>query len=127
MPAKSVLPPQDGRMRADSSEYFAGTGRNELSECHSRSANLKNHTRSSAAMMLPSLSRFEKSAMPGPSRWAARRRIWPGVWYAQLAEMAGGGGVRFVGGKVVAEQQHRGAGPAPLHRGAPLPAARLVG
>ena len=79
MSANSVLAPQDGMTRPESSEYFAGTGRNELSECHSRSPSMKNHTRSSAAMIRPSLSRFEKSAIPGPSRCSARRRMWPGV------------------------------------------------
>ena len=44
--ANSVLAPQDGITRPDSSEYFAGIGRNELSECHSRSASLKNRARS---------------------------------------------------------------------------------
>ena len=79
MSANSVLAPHDGSTRPDSSEYFAGTGRNELSECHSRSPSLKNHTRSSADMILPSLSRLEKSAMPGPSRCSSRFRMCPAV------------------------------------------------
>ncbi len=41
MSANSVLPPQDGIARPDSSEYFAGGARNELSECQSLSASLK--------------------------------------------------------------------------------------
>src|SRR5260221_13022118 len=53
MSANSVLAPQDGITRPDSSEYLAGVGRNELSECHSRSPSLKNHTRSSSDMILP--------------------------------------------------------------------------
>ena len=75
MSANSVFAPQDGMTRPERIEYFAGTGRNELSECHSRSPSLKNQTRSSADMIPPSLSRFEKSAMPGPSRCSPRVRI----------------------------------------------------
>src|SRR6516165_2742767 len=75
MSANSVFAPQDGMTRPESSEYFAGTGRNELSECHSRSPSLKNHTRSSADMIRPSLSRLEKSAMLGPSRCSSFRRV----------------------------------------------------
>ena len=79
MSANSVSAPQLGMTRPESSEYFAGIGRNELSECHSRSPSLKNQMRSSAERMLPSLSRLEKSAMPGPSRCSWGRRICPGV------------------------------------------------
>ena len=79
MSANSVSAPQDGMTRPDRSEYFAGIGRNELSECQSRSPSLKNHTRSSADMMLPSLSRLEKSMMPGPSRVSSRFLMFPPV------------------------------------------------
>ena len=79
MSANSVLAPQEGMMRPESSEYFAGIGRKELSECQSRSPSLKNQTRSSADMMLPCRSRLEKSAMPGPSRCSSRLRMWPGL------------------------------------------------
>ena len=61
--------------RPDSSEYFAGTGRNELSECHSRSPSLKNQTRSWSDMIVPDLSRLEKSAIPGRSRESVGFRI----------------------------------------------------
>jgi hypothetical protein len=77
MSANSVLAPHDGRMRPDSSEYLAGIGRNELSECHSRSPSLKNQTRSSADMIRPFRSRLEKSAMPAPSRESLRMRMCP--------------------------------------------------
>ena len=92
MSANSVLAPHDGSTRPDSSEYFAGTGRNELSECHSRSPSLKNHTRSWSDMILPSLSRLEKSAMPGPRRLSVRLRIWPRrVVVLEFAELPGEG------------------------------------
>ena len=78
MSANSVLPPHDGTTRADSREYLAGTSAYELSECHSRSPSLKNHWRSSAEMILPSLSRFERSPMPAPSRLSDALRMLPG-------------------------------------------------
>src|SRR5215470_5666856 len=100
MSANSVLAPQDGITRPERIEYFAGTGRNELSECHSRSPSLKNHTRSSTDMIRPSLSRFEKSAMPGPRRWSARRRMCPGV-----AWLSGESDLLFVGDVLVAKDE----------------------
>ena len=52
MSANSVLAPHDGMMRPESREYFAGTGRKELSECQRWSPSLKNQTRSSGDMAL---------------------------------------------------------------------------
>ncbi len=49
MSANSVLPPLDGIARADSSEYLAGIGLNELSECHSRLPRPNSRRRSSRA------------------------------------------------------------------------------
>src|ERR1700693_599223 len=98
MSANSVSAPHDGMTRPESSEYFAGTGRNELSECHNRSPSLKNHTRSSADMILPSLSRLEKSAMPAPSRLSSPFRDGPaGRVFLNLAERAGEGELLLAG------------------------------
>src|SRR5262249_14505774 len=47
MSANSVLPPAGFTTRADSSEYFAGVARNELSECQSMLPRLKSRTRDS--------------------------------------------------------------------------------
>ena len=49
MSAYSVLPPLEGMLRAESSEYFAGTTFNELSECHRRLPSPKSRGRSSRA------------------------------------------------------------------------------
>src|ERR1700754_3092755 len=45
MSANSVLPPFGLTTRADSSENFAGIGRNELSECHRQLPRLNRWTR----------------------------------------------------------------------------------
>src|SRR5207249_170727 len=47
MSANSVLPPTGFTTRAESSEYFAGMGRNELSECQSMLPRLNRRTRDS--------------------------------------------------------------------------------
>jgi hypothetical protein len=62
MSANSVLPPLDGMARACSSEYFAGTTLNELSECQSRLPMANSRRRSSRANGRLSWSRFETSA-----------------------------------------------------------------
>jgi len=49
MSANSVCPPRSTTIRPDSSEYFAGTARYELSECPSRSPRLNIRRRLSLA------------------------------------------------------------------------------
>src|SRR5438552_17789470 len=68
MSANSVLPPFGFTTRADSSENFAGIGRNELSECHRQLPRLNRCARSSFFIGLPSLPRFETSFSPVCSR-----------------------------------------------------------
>src|SRR5258708_12981872 len=64
MSANSVLPPFGLTTRADSSEYFAGIGRNELSECHRQLPRLNRCTRLSRGSGLPSLPRLGTSLRP---------------------------------------------------------------
>src|SRR5437879_13101866 len=107
MSANSVLAPHEGMMRPESSEYLAGAGRKELSECHSRSPSLKNQTRSSADMILPWRSRLEKSAMPGPSRWSSRLRMWPGLLYCSSSpKLSVKGDLLLVREVLVVEDEH---------------------
>ena len=61
MSANSVLPPVGGMWRADRSEYLAGTGLNELSECQSWLPSPNRRRRSSRASTLLFLSRLEMS------------------------------------------------------------------
>src|SRR6185369_12630517 len=68
MSANSVLPPFGFTTRADSSENFAGIGRNELSECHRQLPRLNRLTRLSRGSGLPSLPRLETSFRPVWSR-----------------------------------------------------------
>ncbi len=105
MSANSVLPPADGMSRADSSEYFAGTALNELSECHSRLPRLNSRRRSSRARSWLFLSRLEMSLTSIDSRRSlplrdvARRLL-------QRAEVAAEGQLGFVGEVLVVEHQH---------------------
>src|SRR5882724_4785134 len=64
MSANSVLPPVGLTTRADSSEYFAGTARNELSECQSMFPRLNRRARASRGSGWPSRPRLETSFMP---------------------------------------------------------------
>ena len=108
MSANSVLAPQDGMTRPDNSEYLAGIGRKELSECHSRSPSLKNHTRSWSDMILPDLSRLEKSAMPAPSReFLAFADVASGVVALELAKMPGKVDLLLIAERLIAEHEHR--------------------
>ena len=68
MSAYSVLPPFGFTTRADSSEYFAGITRYELSECHSMLPMLNARWRESRSRRRPSFPRFETSFMPTVSR-----------------------------------------------------------
>src|SRR5262245_22092494 len=68
MSANSVLPPAGLTTRADSSEYFAGITRNELSECQSRLPRLNRCTRESRSRGRPSRPRLETSFMPTANR-----------------------------------------------------------
>src|SRR5882757_5579706 len=68
MSANSVLPPFGFTMRADSSENFAGIGRNELSECHRQLPRLNRCARWPFGSGLPSLPRLETSFRPVWSR-----------------------------------------------------------
>ena len=107
MSANSVLAPHDGMMRPESNEYLAGAGRKELSECQSRSPSLKNQTRSSADMILPWRSRFEKSAMPGPRRWSSRLRMWPAALVVlELAEIERERDLLLVREVLIAKDEH---------------------
>ena len=85
MSANSVSPPRDEIVRPDSREYLAGTGRNELSECHRRSASLNSQMRSSGDMILPSRVRLEKSAMPPATRSSRVCGYAPGSRSAQAS------------------------------------------
>src|SRR5262245_51124826 len=64
MSANSVLPPTGFTTLADRSEYFAGIGRNELSECQSMFPRLNSRTRDSRDSGWPSRPRFDTSFMP---------------------------------------------------------------
>src|SRR5262244_1235826 len=78
MSAYSVLPPLDGMLRADRSEYFAGTTLNELSECQRRLPRPKSRGRSSRAKTLWSLSRLDTSAkVVGRRASVSGRRLVP--------------------------------------------------
>src|SRR5207237_8547121 len=68
MSANSVLPPVGFTTRADSSENFAGIGRNELAECQSQLPRLNRAARLSRGNGLPSLPRLETSLRPELSR-----------------------------------------------------------
>src|SRR5487761_1897737 len=103
MSANSVLPPADGITRADSSEYFAGTALNELSECHSRLPSENSRRRSSRDRTWPLLSRLEMSLT-----MAARRRS-----LLQFAKIAAERELRCVGEMLVMEHQHA----EPVHAG----------
>ena len=67
MSANSVLPPFSGMTRACSSEYLAGVGLNELSECHSMLPRPNSRRRSSRARISFSRPRLEMSAISGAS------------------------------------------------------------
>src|SRR5690242_1278280 len=78
MSANSVLPPFDGMRRACSSEYIAGTGLNELSECQSRLPMPNNRRRSSRANTCWCLSRLDTSANVVGRRYSSgARRLVP--------------------------------------------------
>src|SRR5476651_670521 len=71
MSANSVLPPSGGILRADRSEYFAGTSLKELSECQSWLPSPNRRRRSSRGSTSLFLSRLEMSPSSMP-----RRRSW---------------------------------------------------
>src|SRR4030081_2480579 len=65
MSANSVLPPFGFTMRADSSENFAGIGRNELSECHRQLPRLNRWTRLSGGSGFPAFAEIGNVVQPG--------------------------------------------------------------
>ena len=92
--------------RADSSEYFAGTALNELSECHSRLPRLNSRRRSSRASSLLSLSRLETSLhVHATSRRSCALRDVAGR-LLQRAEVAAERQLLLVGEVLVVEHQH---------------------
>ena len=65
MSANSVLPPFGFTTRADSSENFAGIGRNELSECHRQLPRLNRCARLSLRQRLAVLAEIGDVVEPG--------------------------------------------------------------
>ena len=113
MSANSVLPPFDGIERACSSEYFAGTTLNELSECQSRLPMANRRRRSSRANGLLSLSRLETSANVVGRRWSSGRRRLVPMASSMRAEALREGELLLVGEVLVVEDQHG----VPVHAG----------
>src|SRR6266853_1035901 len=99
MSAYSVLPPTGFTTRAESSEYLAGMGRNELSECQSMLPRLNARWRESRSIGRPSLPRLDTSFIPTCSRRSA------GV--LQRAEVDAEGHLLLVGDLLIVEDQHR--------------------
>ena len=108
MSANSVLPPAGGICRAESAEYFAGVGLNELSECHSMLPRPNSRLRSSRAITWLFLSRLEMSFdlhRQSPLRTlrdVARRQL-------QRSEVARERELLRIVDRLVAEPQHREA------------------
>ena len=94
-------------MRPESSEYFAGTGRKELSECHNRSASLKNQNSVFSRHDVPVLVEVGEI---GDARAEALLLAFSDmprrVVALQLAEMPGECDLLFVGDVLIAEDQH---------------------
>ena len=105
MSANSVLPPLPGIVRACSSEYFAGVGLNELSECHSMLPRLNSRRRSSRARISLSLPRFEMSPISGASRRSSSRRM-SALAVSSVPEMAAERELLLVVDLLVVEDQH---------------------
>ncbi len=106
MSANSVSPPLGFTTRAESSEYFAGIARNELSECQSMLPRLNMRWRLSRGSGLPSLPRFDTSFMPLESRLSSGLGDVAAARVLQRAEVAREGHLLLVGELLVAEHQH---------------------
>ncbi len=117
MSANSVLPPADGMRRADSSENFAGTALNELSECHSRLPRLNSRRRSSRASTWLFLSRLEMSLTSRIDQPPLLPQFMSPVACSSSPKLRLRGELRFVGEVLVVEHQHAVLVHARLDRG----------
>ena len=106
MSANCVLPPFDGMLMACSSEYFAGTALNELSECHRRLPMANSRRRSSRAYGVLFLSRLETSAKVVGRRVLVGRAQAGADGVLDLAQALREGELLRVVDLLVAEHQH---------------------